>query len=512
MGVSRRTTLWSGLAVVGAIAIGGCGDGGGGGSDDPATIAPADAAFYADVIVRPEGEQKERVEAFVSRVLGDDDPGGRIEKLIDQGFKDAGEDATFAEDVEPWLGDNAAVFVTGFEDDPPAAVAVSSDDPDAGIELLESESQRTSDKDYEGTSYKLDEEGNAFGAVEDFVVFGDEPAFKSAVDASDGESLSDSDEYSDAVGEVDEDAVATAYINTEGVARQVAQEQDVPEDAVKEFFGRLGSGAAAAGVTVDDEQLTANVTAPGEDGGEPETSALLESLPADAFAAVGLDDIRGRIDRLVKQIESAGIPNVDEGDLSRQLQERFDIDLKSDLLSWLGDGALFLSGTSIEDLGGALVLDSRDPTASAGLIAKLATLIQREDRGRIEPLKLPGGGEGFNVTELSDRLPEPVHVVQRDDRLVIGYKDELTELGFASDEQLSENDLFSSARDAVGSDHPINFFIEVGPLLGLLDAVGASEDPNYAAVRKYLGRLEFLGAGTDTSDDRSETRIVVGAK
>src|SRR5688572_27185718 len=130
MRVSRRTAAWPGLAVLAALALAGCdvgGDGGDGG--DPATIAPADAALYADAVVRPEGDQKERANAFLSKALDDDDPGARIERLIDRGFKDSGEDATFADDIEPWLGERAAVFVTGYEDDPPAVVAVSSDDP-----------------------------------------------------------------------------------------------------------------------------------------------------------------------------------------------------------------------------------------------------------------------------------------------------------------------------------------------------------------------------------------------
>ena len=512
MRISRRKALLSGLAIA-AIAIVGCGGGGGGKSDDPATIAPADAALYANAVVHPEGDAKDHAEAFLSKILGDDDPGGRIEKLIDKGFKDAGEDATFADDIEPWLGDNAAVFVTDFEDDPPAVVAVSSDDPDEGVDLLESESQRTTDKDYKGTSYKIDEEGNAFGAIEDFVVFGDEPAFKAAVDASDGDSLSDSDRYTDAIGEVEDDAIATAYIDTPGVAKQVASEEGVPEDAVKKFFGGLGEEATGAGVNVEDDQLIADVTAPASKGGaDSATSALLETLPADAIAALGLSDLSARIDQLVNQVESAGVPNVSEGDIATLLQDRFDIDLKSDVLSWLGDGAVFLSGTSIQDLGGAVVLETRDPTASAGLIAKVATLIQRQGQAKVEPLDLPGGGEGFDVTGLTAGLAEPLHFVQRDDRLVVGYRDELTELGFHSDDTLRNSEPFSAAADALGSDRPINIFLSVPPVLQLIESMGLSEDPNFAAAKRYLGKLDFIGAGSEPNDDRTDTRIVLTVK
>jgi hypothetical protein len=510
--MSARRSLMALLAA--AVLAAGCGDDGEeGATADPASIAPANAALYFDAVLRPTGDQREQVDAFLSKVLDTQDPGARIEQLVDEEFAAEGEDATFAEDVDPWVGDRAAVFVTGYEDDPPALVAVSSDDPQAGIELLRSESTDVTERQYEGVTYQVDEQGEVFGVIEDFVVFGDEPALKASIDALKADALVENDAYTDAIDRVSDDAIARAYLNTAGIVDRVSREQEAPEEAVREFFGSLGREPAVASVTAAADQLAVEVDSPaGEDGTEAERSSLLEQVPADAWLTLGFNDLGGKIERLIARLESAEIPGLSEGGLSQQLQARTGINLEHDLLSWLDDGAVFLTGTSSANIGGALVLQSRDAAASRGLLQKLQRTLKTEGDLQLTPLRLGGGGQGFDVTDQEGEPPLPFHFVQRGDRVVVGYRDQVTESAFQAGEPLSADPDFTAAREALGDEPPLNFFLSIPTALKLAEAQGVAEDPQYVRLKPYLQSLAFLAAGSAQKGDRTISRLILGVK
>ena len=189
------------LLLPGAAIIG-CG---GGEDSELASLVPPDVPLYAEVVLRPEGDQAEAIESFAERVAGIEDPAAAIAAELDSSLADDGVDATFAEDIEPWLGDRGAVFVRSFESldspsmDPEAAVLVEVSDADAAQdfidETLAAESEgEVEESSYGDVDYQLDGD-TAVGLIDDFLVFGPEDAFKVAVDASEGESLAESEEY-----------------------------------------------------------------------------------------------------------------------------------------------------------------------------------------------------------------------------------------------------------------------------------------------------------------------------
>src|SRR5687768_17124358 len=95
------------------MTIAGCGDGG---SDGPSRelieFAPADAIFFAEATVRPEGDLKEDIESILDRFPDGDELGDTIIREIDKGIEEEAGDATYEDDIEPWLGERAAVFFT----------------------------------------------------------------------------------------------------------------------------------------------------------------------------------------------------------------------------------------------------------------------------------------------------------------------------------------------------------------------------------------------------------------
>ena len=80
-----------GLAIAAgpALLVAGCGGGGTTSSftgPDPATLTPADTPLFAEAVVRPEGDQKEAVEAALSKLLATDDPGEFIIQRLDDAW------------------------------------------------------------------------------------------------------------------------------------------------------------------------------------------------------------------------------------------------------------------------------------------------------------------------------------------------------------------------------------------------------------------------------------------
>ena len=119
------------LAAAGLV-VAGCGSSGGGSENaDPAKVAPKNSLVYLSAQVRPEGDQKDAVDSIAKKVLGVDDPGKRIQTLLDQSIKESDSKLTYEDDIEPWLGRRAAIVVTSFgsgtSDTQTAAIIASKD-------------------------------------------------------------------------------------------------------------------------------------------------------------------------------------------------------------------------------------------------------------------------------------------------------------------------------------------------------------------------------------------------
>ena len=178
--------------------VGGCGAGGD--SADLASLVPPDAPLYVEANLSPDSDQAGAVAAITERVAGISDPRAPVIEALDRSFADAGLDLSYADDVEPWLGDRAAAFVSSFESSrvadgiPDFAALLAVDDADAAREFAhragESAPGTRPAAQYAAFEYDYHvaprEPGVAIGIVDDVLVLGTEPAFKVAVDASEG--------------------------------------------------------------------------------------------------------------------------------------------------------------------------------------------------------------------------------------------------------------------------------------------------------------------------------------
>src|SRR5215207_2007771 len=113
----RRGAITAAAAVAMLVAAG-CG-GGDEGSEELASVAPAEALLYLESVVRPEGSEADAIEALASRVGVIQDPGGEIVRQLDAGLASSGAEVSYDSDIEPWLGERAGIFFRSFSGDPP---------------------------------------------------------------------------------------------------------------------------------------------------------------------------------------------------------------------------------------------------------------------------------------------------------------------------------------------------------------------------------------------------------
>jgi hypothetical protein len=505
--ISLFLALAAAVAVAALLAACGGDDGGGG---DPAALVPAGTPVYVEGSIRPQGELKSDTDAAISTVSGFDDPGARIADLIDQALAED-TDLTYEEDIEPWLGERGAVAVTSFTDDEAFALIVETTDSGAAEDFVATAAETepgVREESYEGTDYRVDQDGFAVGIVDDFLVAAPEPIFRQVVDASGGDTLADDPTFNDALDAAPEGSLVDAYVGVEDAIRAAGEQVD-PADllAAESVLGDLSGKTVLASLIPSGDRIeievSTNIAVPFEPA---DVSELLGSLPAGAWGAFGVADLGDAIAQGFEQAEAAGLPREL---LERQLAEA-GIDLQRDILDWPEDLALFVEGTDLGSLGGAAIVTSADPAASRRAIQKLVSVALAEGEPGVRRLRVPGG-VGLEARDPDDLGPKALRLIARGDRVVLGYGAEATQRALRGGGQtLSGSAQYQAATEALGEGIELTGFFSIGPILELAEALGAAEDSDYTEVRPYVERLSYLVFGSGTEGDRAITQIVVG--
>ena len=490
--IPRRRDLLAALAA-------GCG-GGDDEGDGPASLVPADAPVYFEAVVRPEGEAAESAEAALGKITDEEDPGQALIDQIEQAAEDDGVDLNYEEDIESWLGERVGVYPTSLADESEAVLILETTDADKGVEYIASQEDATGEeKEYEGVTYQLDDDGDAFGAVDDFIVFGDEAGFKKTVDTADGDdTLGSSDDFNDSVDGLPEDRLATLYALPKDFIEAIPEDEIDPQgrDIIVDSLGDAGEEPILGDLTATESALTFEVST----GGEPvetEESTLDLRAPGRAPGSDSASPTSALPSRTgLDSVEQAGIPGLDAATIREQLRAQVGINLEQDIINTLGDAALFVEGTTANAVGGALVIESKDPAASAQLLTKVQGLIKQQaspQEARVQPLASTGGDTGFQLVDPSGELPQPLQFVQRGDRIVVGYGAQSVEQGLTPQSGaagLAESPAFTGAQEAIG-DLGIDGFLSFAPVFQLAEATGATLGPRLPAG-EALHRLARL--------------------
>jgi hypothetical protein len=514
------------LAVLAAVAIpiAGCGDSSSSSSSagnagaDPAAFLPASAPVYVEAQVQPTGDLKANTTTVAGKILRTGDPGGKIVGLIDKDLKDEG--ASYERDIAPWLGQRAGLAITGIGaggKDPDIVVAIGSKDDDAAQKFVDGRPGGT-DREYRGVKYRVKSGDDLAAAVVDHaVVIGTERGFKSAIDARSGDTLASSVAFKKARETVGTDGLGFVYADPGrlfDLAAGAASGQAPGVDAaqLKMFKGLLtGSGlqsmaakldVASNALRIDAAAIGVKAQAGGGDG--PGAAA---AVPAGSWLSVGVGDVGGGIDKLMESLGGTGATGgMDPATLLQGLKSQLGVDVQKDLLSWMGDAALFVRGTSMEDLGGALVVTSKDPAASRKAIGTLRKLLAGMD---VKTAALSGAGtsdaEGFSIDV--GQLPAGIQVAAKGDKFVIAYgKDALAD-ALDPSSTLGDSEPFKTAAGLLDGAKP-SLFIDTPQVVKLASSV-AGDDEDFLKAKPTLEVFGPAAAGMSSAGDVTRLKIAV---
>jgi Protein of unknown function (DUF3352) len=511
--VRRRISTMLACAGVPAAILAGCGgdDGGGDVEVGPAAAVPQKAALYVDATVKPTGSAEADARAALSKVLDTNDPGGRIESLIDEeGRKQTpNERFTYAADIEPWLGERTAFFATSFAGEGTGAAVLETTNPEQALAFArKSESGATQTSERGGTTiYTNPADGDSFALAGDFLVFGDTEAVEAAVDAASGDSLGDSDDFKDAIGNLPDDRLGTFYTLPRDLLASIGpgqidqSSQDLLERSAGEALDKPVSGALTASAESFDLEFVG-----GESGVETPESSLIGEVPGQSWLAVGFGDLGQIAKRTIDQLKDAGIPNFEAGLSQVEQATGSSIDQLTDAL---GDAAVYVEGTTEPTLTGALVVQTKDPELTGRLLEQLQSLVQFGSSGTVRPLQLEGGS-GFQIKD-PELAPQAVEIAQQDDKLVIGYGANSVARTLTPADTLADSPSFSAATGQV-SDLGTDFFLAFPAVFQLAESTGANSDPGYRQAKPYIDALSYLVSGSGENDDQTEVKAVLGLK
>jgi Protein of unknown function (DUF3352) len=504
-------TLVAAAAVAAGVLVGCGGDDGGGDVEvGPAAAVPANAPIYVDATVKPTGQARTDAQAALSKVLDTSDPGAKIISLIDQEGQQQppNERFTYAADIEPWLGERIGAFFTSVSGEGKGAAVAETTDPARALAAArKSESGATQTSDHGGTTvYTNPADGDSFATVGDFLVFGETEAVNAAIDANSGDSLGDSGDFTDAIGDLPDERLGTFYTVPRNLIESLGEQFDqqsraLLEESAGDALDQPVSGALTASPDSFDLEFV------GGSGVETPESPLIGDVPGDSWLALGLGDLGETAKRTLEQLRDSGIPNFEQGLSQVEQATGSSVDQLTDAL---GDAVIYVRGTKESNLNGALIMQSNDPDLTGRLLGQLQSLVQLGTQGGVRPLQLSGGGTGFQIFDPTE-IPQPVEVAQQGDKLVIGYGANSVAQSLAPGQTLADSPTFSSARGRV-ADLGTDLFLDFPAVFRLAESEGAKSDSGYLEAKPYIDALSYLVSGSGSEGDQAEVKAVLGLK
>jgi len=499
------------LVVAVAIGLAGCG---GGSTPDPASVVPASAPIYVEATLHPHGDEQADAKAVLGKLLHTADPARKLQAMFDRSLRRSGERLTYTRDFAPWIGDRAAVALLGRRTragDQQTLIVIDAKDGDKAQETL-GRARHTGTGSYRDTKYYVDQDTVA-GLVGHEVVLGDLGAFRAAVDVKKGGSaLADGTGLKRVRDHVaDERGIGLFYTDI-GRLLDAARRAKKPSASVG-YVQALMTMIAAE----DDQQLGAALIADRDalriDGallgarnlkGKGNATAALEGVPADSWFALGLGGVGATAKAAITQTAGTGPSGMDPQVLLSQLKASLGIDINRDLLSWMGDAALFMRGSMLFELNGALVVHSTDPARSAAAlpaVRRLLRLIGQKPRTATIA--------GTNALTLETSLG-PVWVVAQGDRFVIALGSAGVKAALSSRGRLGDTPAFRRAAGRLTQVKP-SFYLDTPNALNVLGPILAGNRA-YRDARDALSALGPLAGGAKADGKVQRFEAVAGVR
>ncbi len=503
----RRALATAAALLAAALGVAGCGSSSGAGGTDPASLVPASAPVYAEALVAPDDAQAADAQAALRRILRTNDPATAIVRSIDRAGRDR--DVTYARDIQPWLGDRvgAAMLSAGGQRDDSLVVAASTDDGKAGDALgrLLPNSQGRS---HRGVDFRV-ADGHAGVVLEGALVIGSERAVKAAIDASKDDSLGETDRLDKARAAVDDERQGFLFIDTSRLLRaSLGSAGDTAAQSIAPFLDSitkvLPSTIAAAldaepdALHVDSAALGGSSKAAPGDG-----SAALAALPGDAWLGIGVGDLGASLSATLDAVASSGgLGGVGLELLLRQAGQGIGLDIRRDLLAWMGGAAVFVSGEDKDSRRGGIVVMSKDPAATRRAVTRLRTLAERDSGSDVRALTAAGVDEGF-VVHRHGGEPD-VSVAAAGDRFVLAFGSGALGDALRPSSRLGDSAKLRDAAAELRGDVKPSFFVDLARVRDMKDS-----DSGGRHAKRAAEAFDALVGGTKRDGDTTRGRAVI---
>ncbi len=495
------------VCALGGAFLAGCGSSSaGGGDNDPAALVPASAPVYVEATVRPDGKVRGDAEAALKKIFKTDDPTAKLRQLVDSSNKPG--DVSF-EDVDAWVGDKVAVAVTALHNgrDADYAALIASKDDGKAQATIDKQKGDIVKRSYKGVDYRFDKgDRTAAGLVDHHLVVGTEPGLKSVIDVSKGAgNLSDSNGLRAVRDKVAQDRVGLFYVDVQGLLRTISQ----TASSDPQVGALLGSFSSAAPRTIG-AALQAQPDALRVDAvtiGTPQSAStggsgadIVAGLPADAWLGFGVANLGQTLDKVLQTVSSAGgITGVGFNALLGQFQQQTGLDLRKDVLGWMGDAGIFVEGASTAGLGGALVIKTGDPGKTRKTIAVLERFLRGQSGGtKVSALHGKGIDDGFTARDTSG---PPIHVALAGDRFIVAVgSDKVLQDAISPGAQLGSSPAFTAAAGKLGNGLKPSFYLDFTQVTKLIEATAGS-NPDFQKAKPYLDAFGAIVAGGKAEGD-----------
>jgi hypothetical protein len=389
---------------------------------------------------------------------------------------------------------------------------------------------------YRGVSYWVAGDGIAEGVVGRFAVIGSEAGLKSVIDTElGGASLARSPAFAKLASTAkgmgaNPPALANVYLDTEGLIRSV-KASGGSESVLLLLRGLLGgTGQAYLSLTPSQNSVAfdldtlssasstsagASESSPSPAGSSTTGAQVLRGLPGNSWLAIGIGDLGKEFGSGAQGLQALAslLSGVSIGSFSLEKVlaplSSHGLDVRRDLLSWMGATGVFASGANVIELRAAVVIDSKDPAASRAAIGKLAAAY-REAGGQVSPTSIPGVEAAITV-KLAN-FPLVLTIADGQGKFVIGIGSSSVQEALSPRSTLGGSSAYNSAATALGQRIQPSALVEFRTLLGLIESIGLNQAPGFSTVVSALGPLNTLaaGGGASPANGVKRARLVLG--
>jgi Protein of unknown function (DUF3352) len=392
---------------------------------------------------------------------------------------------------------------------------------------------------YRGIAYQVAPDGIAEGIVHSFAVIGSEAGIKSVIDTELGApSLAQAPAYTKLASTAESGRLANVYLSPEQLTASVKAPGG--DEAVLQLLqGLLGNAGqiyislipSPSSIALDVDTLppaTANESQPATSGsgsssegsGSPSSGSstsgaqVLRGLPGNAWLAIGVGDLDKTFGNSLQGLHAlaslvSGI-NIDSFSLEKVFAPLSSptIDVRRDLLSWMGATGVFVSGSSILSLQAAVVIDSKDRALSSAAIPALSRAY-RAAGGEVSPTSIPGAEAAVSIK--LPNFPAALTLADGQGKFVFGLGAASAQEAFKPQSTLAGSATYNAAAATLGQGIQPSALVDFRTLLGIVESL-SGEASGLSGIASALQPLDALavGGGESLSNGVKRSRVVLG--